>query len=549
MPTGWPFLAHDHGAVGVGRALAGVLLGRRAGDVDHFALHRHVRGKRRHGQRTPQTLRPPPSKSGYALGAPSGRQSTVALSAEPVKASGTILVATPAPIDALRTRRDPISSTSDGPIASALVVARSCSLRRRPCDAGPRRRPSIDDIINLKRVGCAGDLARRPAGRVTRSAKPTGTRTPTRPRSGSAMRPPASRGSSPTRASRACQPAWSPDGAWLGFVSDRDGKRQIYRIALAGGEAERLTSADEGVNSFAWSPVGQADRVHDARPGVGGDEGAREALGRHQDRGSGSALHPSARARPGDAKTTRPLTKGRFVVGSFDWSPDGTQIAFDHRATSDPADGGTADISVVDVATGARRASLVAQEGPDSNPRWSPDGTQHRVRHGDGASRSTSSQNSVIADGRAGRRQPCSALTDAFDEDPEPDRVDAGRHSLLGVAAHLVVSLHARSRRRKQITRHAVRDEWIGGGFSITPDGTHGGVHRHRAREFPDVYIAPVATMAAKKSQRHRRADRGVAEAHARGGPLEEPGRRRDRRRAAQAGRLPGRAGAIRCWS
>ena len=29
------------------------------------------------------------------------------------------------------------------------------------------------------------------------------------------------------------QPAWSPDGAWLGFVSDRDGKRQIYRIALA----------------------------------------------------------------------------------------------------------------------------------------------------------------------------------------------------------------------------------------------------------------------------------------------------------------------------
>jgi Tol biopolymer transport system component len=43
----------------------------------------------------------------------------------------------------------------------------------------------------------------------------------------------------------------------VGFISDRDGKRQIYRIALGGGEAEKLTSSDEGVNSFAWSPDGK----------------------------------------------------------------------------------------------------------------------------------------------------------------------------------------------------------------------------------------------------------------------------------------------------
>ena len=39
------------------------------------------------------------------------------------------------------------------------------------------------------------------------------------------------------------QPAFAPDGRTLGFVSDRDGERQIYRIDIAGGEAERLTSA------------------------------------------------------------------------------------------------------------------------------------------------------------------------------------------------------------------------------------------------------------------------------------------------------------------
>jgi len=47
------------------------------------------------------------------------------------------------------------------------------------------------------------------------------------------------------------QPAFSPDGRSIAFISDRDGKRQIYRIALQGGEAEKLTSVDEGVNSFA----------------------------------------------------------------------------------------------------------------------------------------------------------------------------------------------------------------------------------------------------------------------------------------------------------
>ena len=65
------------------------------------------------------------------------------------------------------------------------------------------------------------------------------------------------------------QPAFSPDGTWLGFISDRDGKRQIYRIALDGGEAEKLTRGDEGVNSFRVVARRQADRVHDDRSGGG----------------------------------------------------------------------------------------------------------------------------------------------------------------------------------------------------------------------------------------------------------------------------------------
>jgi len=37
-------------------------------------------------------------------------------------------------------------------------------------------------------------------------------------------------------------PAFSPDGTWVFFASDRSGKRNVYRIAIDGGEAEMLTS-------------------------------------------------------------------------------------------------------------------------------------------------------------------------------------------------------------------------------------------------------------------------------------------------------------------
>jgi len=43
-------------------------------------------------------------------------------------------------------------------------------------------------------------------------------------------------------------PQWSPDSKRLAFTSDRDGKRQIYLISPAGGEATQLTN-EEG----AWA--------------------------------------------------------------------------------------------------------------------------------------------------------------------------------------------------------------------------------------------------------------------------------------------------------
>ena len=36
-------------------------------------------------------------------------------------------------------------------------------------------------------------------------------------------------------------PRWSPDGAWIGFLSDREGAAQLYRLPMRGGEAAKLT--------------------------------------------------------------------------------------------------------------------------------------------------------------------------------------------------------------------------------------------------------------------------------------------------------------------
>ena len=290
------------------------------------------------------------------------------------------------------------------------------------------------------------------------------------------------------------QPAFSPDGRSIAFISDRDGKRQIYRIALQGGEAEKLTSVDDGVNSFAWSPKGNEIAFTMTDP-VSNEMKEREKrwgdikIEDQDQRYAHLYLLDIA------AKTTKQLTRGTFVVGSFDWSPDGRHIAFDHRNTSDPADGGTADISVILPSTG-KSVVVVAQEGPDSNPRWSPDGTQLAFETAMGKP-FFYFQNSVIATISMGSTT-AKPLTDAFDENPNLIAwTKAGIH--FSASQKTWSYLFTINPVSKQIARHAVRDQWIGNGYALTADGARVAFTASSAAEFPDVYVAPVATMVATK--------------------------------------------------
>ncbi len=289
-------------------------------------------------------------------------------------------------------------------------------------------------------------------------------------------------------------PAWSPDGRWLAFSSERSGKPQIYRIDPAGGEAEALTSGDEGVGGFAWSPdaASIAYAMIDPR-----SEALKERDKKYSEFEVVDQDHRMTHLHVLDVATkkTRRLTQGGFTVGQFSWSPDGRAIAFDHRVNSDPANGGTADISIVTVADGAVRP-LVKQDAPDTNPRWSPDGSRIAFETAMG-NRWHYFANGYIATIPAGGGA-IDVVTKAFDEDPQ---LLAWAPSGIFFAASQKTWAHLFrvDPATKTFERLGATVETILSGFSFAKDFGTTACLVSDAGSYPEVAIAPVATMSPRR--------------------------------------------------
>ena len=355
--------------------------------------------------------------------------------------------------------------------------------------ASPASAQSIDDLIALKRA--SGTPAISPDGRrvafVVRETNWDGNAYETEVwvadagTAGSAR--PLTSG-----AKSSLQPAWSPDGTWVAFISDRSDTRQLYRLSVEGGEAEVLTSGSEGVTAFAWSPDGARIAYTMTDPVTAAMKEREEKYGQytHEDRDHRMAqLHVLDLA----TKATRALTAGAFVVGSFDWAPDGTRIAFDHRLNSDAGSSGSADISIAEVATG-QVTPLVAQAGPDSSPRWSPDGRQIAFQTVM-AKPFYFFENGALAVVAAGGGTP-EAITGRFDENPS--LVAWTPAGIFFSASHRTWSyLHRLDPAGRQMATHRVGEEWIGQSFAVTPNGAHTAFVASGPREFPEVYSAPMA--------------------------------------------------------
>jgi dipeptidyl aminopeptidase/acylaminoacyl peptidase len=289
-------------------------------------------------------------------------------------------------------------------------------------------------------------------------------------------------------------PAWAPDGSRLAFASDRDDKRQIYLIDPTGGEGRKLTSVDEGVGSFAWSPDGTsiAFTSTDAKPDAIKDRektfGDFEVVD-HDHRQSHLWVIDVT------SKAVRRLTQGDFTIGEFSWSPNGKEIAFDHRINGDNSNRGTANISVVQVTDGSVR-TLVTQDGPDTNPIWSPDGKRIAFESAM-AKQFFYYTNTAIAIVPAAGGTPESIST-AFDENPS--LVEWTPSGLFFTAAsHTWSYLYSIDPSTHAVSRHAPAEKWIGSGFSLTRDGRTTAFIASDATTFPEVYVAPVASMQPRK--------------------------------------------------
>jgi dipeptidyl aminopeptidase/acylaminoacyl peptidase len=285
-------------------------------------------------------------------------------------------------------------------------------------------------------------------------------------------------------------PAWSPGGRQLAFISDRTDKRQIYLIDPDGGEAQALTSAEDGVSAFAWAPDGKAIAFTAQDPKA-------EAL-KERDKQYGEFQvvdhdHRMTHLHVIDvqSKESRRLTEGAFTVGAFDWSPNSSSIAFDHRVNADPASGGTENISIVRVADGSLRP-LVTQDGPDGSPRWSPDGSRIAFEtamanpwfyFGNGLVAA------IPADGGT-----IDVLSKRFDEDPF--LLDWGPDGIYFSASDRTTAhLYRLDPATKSTTRLAHDPRTISTGFSFTRDFKTVSHLNSSADSFSEVFVTDLATL------------------------------------------------------
>jgi dipeptidyl aminopeptidase/acylaminoacyl peptidase len=296
-------------------------------------------------------------------------------------------------------------------------------------------------------------------------------------------------------------PQWSPDSAWLAFTSNRVGdKNQIFVIHPDGGEAVQLTKAENGVNGFAWSKDGKSIAFTSGDADEKAAKARKDHLGDFEIvRGEYNHSHlwtfDVAEALKAPVTGT-PRTRGKeFSVTSFSWSPGGKLIAFSATKNPDLISGGTSDIYLYDF-DGQVSKLLVAQPGPDNNPRWSPDGKQIVFSSAMGNPKffhSNSRLAVVSVDGGAPR-----SITDAFDEQPgfvewNADGIYFG--GLQKTASHLFRVDPATGR----ITRVTAPDNLMAGGFSFTSDGRQIAFTSPSPTSLGEVYVASIQTFSPRK--------------------------------------------------
>lgn len=147
------------------------------------------------------------------------------------------------------------------------------------------------------------------------------------------------------------QPLWSPDGASLFFVSDRNGPSRLYKLDV---KTKQATAISNGGNVSNLSYTPDKSRLCYWQNGLDG----------------GLYTVPVTGGTP-----TRVLARPGTSSLPYDWSPDGRYLAYMNvmARTSSFAYGGTLDLYILDTTTG-KSTKITDLTANQTAPKWSLDG-------------------------------------------------------------------------------------------------------------------------------------------------------------------------------
>ena len=193
-------------------------------------------------------------------------------------------------------------------------------------------------------------------------------------------------------------PAWSPDSTRLAYISDADGKPQIYVRWMDSGQTARITDSTYPPGAISWSPDGKlisysafvqtkGPRVAEMPMPPAGAKWADPPVAYDQlvYRFNGPGyLKPGQRqifVVAADGGASRQLTSDEFPNGGDElnpdhavWTPDGKYlIASINRHPESDHEYFDTEVCEISLADGTLRA-LTNRRGPDNSPAVSPDG-------------------------------------------------------------------------------------------------------------------------------------------------------------------------------
>src|ERR1043166_6602688 len=216
-------------------------------------------------------------------------------------------------------------------------------------------------------------------------------------------------------------PRWSPDGKGLAFLSNRiEDKNQIFAIDPSGGEAQQLTKSETAINNFAWSEDGKTIAYTATEPTAEPLKDRKDYYGDYDVVHEGYSYVHIWTLDVGQAMKAAMAGKQRtkktdFSVDSFAWSPDGSSFVFSATVNPDLIQGVTSDIYLLKLSDDSVK-KIVDQAGPDTGPRFSPDGKQIVFSSSMGEKIYFASNSRLAIVGVDGGKP--KSITDSFDANP-----------------------------------------------------------------------------------------------------------------------------------